>query len=300
MVDDVRAWSLLRDSAILKVEGSAVTIALACGGTIDARVTNPQVEGALPLVIRSALALPRGVTVWCKGGKLEYTGAIEIDLSDLRDRWQTWLGSRTLEMHAAVRAALRDPDVGALVERWRKDRTSDLADAIEAIERAVPSDLGREIGAILQRAEELLVTYLVDIDDPAVAAGWKELTARVASFSDRDPDPRIGRGLVRVFGVPSNHFFRADQVRHAVEKFEQTSDDPSFADFGLLLVERHADAGTAEQLDELASRLRIEADCNAAELADRLEQIADRTHARYPRDRRLEKPLAAALAGLHG
>jgi len=124
---------------------------------------------------------------------------------------------------------------------------------------------------------------------------WAELTARVALLNDAAPDPRIGRAIEGMLRSPSNCWFRVDQVQHAIESFEAPNDEPSFADHALALLVSHGDAGTVERLRERARRLRIEADCNTAEMAERLDAVAEQLEQRWPDDRLLPEPAEQAL-----
>lgn len=171
-------------------------------------------------------------------------------------------------MHVAIRAALattdRDEVERVLLDAWRKDKTSELADAIEVL----------CADEALSAMEERMGDWATTDERPRI---WEELTAFVATLEARAPDPRVARALLRgIIGGPSDHWFRVDQVGHIAGPFPKTSDAPSFADRALALVERHADRGTRLLLEKIASVIAVEADCNGAEMVDRLRALATR------------------------
>jgi hypothetical protein len=239
------------------------------------------------------------------------------------DEWRT--RSAPVIAHPAIRAVLDGRPLRAalpdLLAAWRLERTSELAKAIVIVDErtrgATPARLGgpetcdawcatwaTEPGAALaelaRRAWACWAELLApDADYSAVEAAqatlWTGLARCAGALRSAAPDPRIGRALEDTFDSPSNNWFRIDQVHHAIGSFPKPNDDPSFADHALALLELHADAGTANRLYEQVNRLLIEADCNTAELAARLRELAARLAARYPDDTKLADEIAMGL-----
>lgn len=233
----------------------------------------------------------------------------------VRAHWARFRAGFDEDVHPSVAAALRGnaASVPALLEAWREERTSDLAEAfatlsdvtveaptrlssVAAIDawiatwRACPSAALAELGRAADATFDL-----VDLKgDEARQAWWNGITRALAAV-DAAPDPRVGRGVERTIAGPSDHWFRVDQVRHVVASFEATSEAPSFADHVLRLLEHHADAGTVARLEKLASVVSIEADCNGAEMASRLRALAAALRGRYPEDRTLSAAARMAL-----
>jgi hypothetical protein len=77
--------------------------------------------------------------------------------------------------------------------------------------------------------------------------------------------------------------------------FAKPHDDPSFADHLFPLLELHADGGTSDALVDEAYVQSIECDCNGAEMAGRLRDLATTLAARYPNNRTLAPATAQAL-----
>lgn len=242
----------------------------------------------------------------------------------VRDYWSAWRAKTTVE-HPCVRAALREPWTPQLVQRllaaWRVERTTELATTLGIIDLATrpPAKVafrGPEsvaawtaiwrdnpsaaIEALAKRARE---TYSVEAElgtrdraviDAHVIEIYAGMTACLDAI-DAEADPRIGRALEGMLGGTSDHYFRVDQVPHAIDKFEAPNTDPSFADVLLPLLSNHADAGSASRLDEERRIQLIECDCNGLEMADRLRILVAELRLRYPQDRALPGDAAQAL-----
>ncbi|MEZ4253562.1 MAG: hypothetical protein R3B99_35590 [Polyangiales bacterium] len=238
----------------------------------------------------------------------------------VRDHWASFRARFDEDVHPSVAAALRGSaaPLSSLLETWREERTSDLADTLAILSdepneaptkletvasiddwiatwRALPSaaleELGRAADATFDVGDD---EGSYEARDAARQAWWDGLTRALAAV-DAAPDPRVGRAVERTVAGPSDHWFRVDQVRHVVASFEATSEAPSFADHVLRLLERHADAGSAARLEKLAWVVSIEADCNGAEMASRLRDLAAVLRGRYPEDRALSAAARMAL-----
>ncbi|MEZ4411226.1 MAG: hypothetical protein R3A52_32805 [Polyangiales bacterium] len=269
------------------------------------------------------------LVVWGTRGtlRLRYE-ALSVDglsLDALRDlARQYWDGWRAHNdgAHPLVADALAghaDPD--ALLSAWRTSRTSELADAVTVLDEIhrgpppVPIASVNDVDAWIDRWSESPGASLAELARCAVATWdvlldpgldtrasralcerwWEAIARAVAALHEAAPDPRLGRGVEAVLRGPYDHWFRVDEVAHAVGSCEVVSAAPSFADHALALLERHADAGTAARLESIAERLLIEADCNGAEASRRLRLLARRLRERFPTDRALSSQAAAAL-----
>jgi hypothetical protein len=248
----------------------------------------------------------------------------------VRGYWAEWRTRAALTgSHPLLRMAmdvLWTPALLAdLVTAWREHRTTELADTIAIVDRAIrgavparfrdPADADRWIAtwsdnpsAALEvlgdRAASTHITPMqaelggqpsFDEYRAATAKIWAGITRCVGGLLGAPPDPRIGRGLIGVLLGTSDHYFRIDQVAHAVTSFEKPHDDPSFADHLFPLLELHADDGTEAVLVEEARMQSIECDCNGAEMSERLRDLADKLFARYPTSRALAPDAAQAL-----
>ncbi len=233
---------------------------------------------------------------------------------DWRAFWADWGAAFDEPVHPAVRAWLVDgagPPVDALLETWRRERTSDLAllidalddpttpvrlEALEDVARWVDTFAEGPVGATRELARCAAWTFDPWLDDRPVAdAWWERLTWAIARV-DPAPDPRVGHALLDTLYSPSDYWFRLDQVAHIAGPFEAASDDPSFADHLFARLDAHADAGTADHALEVREAILPECDCNGAEMGDRLLAFADEVRARYPEDRRLSRDARAAAA----
>lgn len=209
-----------------------------------------------------------------------------------------------------------------LLDAWRTERTSELADVIGVLGEAIdvepctiltledlagwPAAFDRApSAALLALSTAATATFrLLEAEDPgprsprrgawldAVHAlnerWWRGFTEVVATLRDHPPDPRIGRALLAMLASPSDHWFRVDQVAHVAGPFDQVDDAPSFADVMVARVERDADAGTADALDASARHLLVEADCNSAEMSSWLRSLAPALRSRHGVDRQLD------------
>jgi hypothetical protein len=287
------------------------------------------------------------LVVWGPSGSLRAIYrelAIELDgqpieLAMLRDAaksyWDEWRASHDVAgAHPLVREALRGAwtaaAMGPLLEAWRAERTSDLADAIEALDRAIhpeplpdvaePGDLdgwrarfdrapGRALDQLVRCAYATFDTLEDEEPDDrsrvgpwleAVAARnaawWDALAGALGTLADAPSDPRIGRAVVRMLRSPSDHWFRPDQVSHAAGPTPAPHDQPSFADHALARIDRDGDAGTPALLDHRAEAISVEADSNGAEMASALRTLAEELRRRHPRDRPLSESARTALA----
>jgi len=199
-------------------------------------------------------------------------------------------------------------ELAALLERWRQERTSDLADTIDFLDRAarptlpLPPRLDEEEGMkqwLASLREETLGPWLGELCAHAWASTtespWNGLARAASTLANLPDDPRIGRAIERMLQSSSNHWFRIDQVSHAIEAFAKPHDEPSFADRALPLLLRNADRGTAARLAQLAEDLQREADCNGAEMSRRIAQLAERLAPRSKGDRELDEAELARL-----
>lgn len=220
-----------------------------------------------------------------------------------------------------------------LVTAWRAERKSDLADVIEVLGRAVDRALDRETRALVTlesvadwpaqylRAPTTALDLLVDAatatfdlladEEPPLgsrdlgawldakralgAAWWRALAGAARTLAEEPPDPRIGRAMIRMLRSPSDHWFRVDQVAHVAGPFVPPDTSPSFADHALALIELHADAGTPVRLEKRAEVVAIECDCNGAEMASRLRELAATLRGRHGVDRPLPDTIKTAL-----
>lgn len=204
-----------------------------------------------------------------------------------------------------VKGDVRRGDVERLVEAWRIDRTSDLADAIEILDLGTRDETSptSTLGALAASAAstwKILLDGEGPYDERRAECGrvWETIASGVAALDAAPPDPRIGRGLVTTIEGPGDHWFRVDQVDHVATPitgpFEPDDERPSFADHVFALLRVHADAGTPARLEAKARGLMIEADCNGVAMADALRQIAAELRERPWTDREL--PLEAQTA----
>lgn len=257
---------------------------------------------------------PATMVVWGSLGSLRMSYAeLELGLDDGRPitlaeladanaaYWQAWRERWAGESaHPLVRAAMREAWTGellaALLDAWRRERTSELATTIEILD-AQP--MLRELVDAARACWDLLLgegsELGYDQRSAINAERWVELTRRVAPLRDVAPDPRIGRAIEGMLRGPSDAWFRVDQVDHVAGPFEAPNDEPSFADHAIALLAEHGDAGSVARLRDTASRLRIEADCNTAEMAERLDALAERLEQRWPSDRELPDAAEQAL-----
>lgn len=237
----------------------------------------------------------------------------------VRDHWARFRADFDEAVHPSVAAVLRGmaAPLPSLLETWREKRTSDLADTLTILSD-VPDEAPTSLATVaaiddwiatwstcpsaalaeLGRAAD--ATFDVELGSREAAgatrqAWWEGITRALAAIDDAAPDPRVGRGVEGTVAGPSDCWFRVDQVRHVVASFEARTEEPSFADRALRLLERHADAGTAARLEKLASVTSIEADCNGAEMASRLRALAASLRGRYPTDRPLSVAARVAL-----
>jgi hypothetical protein len=237
--------------------------------------------------------------------ELALDGGRPLTLAELNEAharyWQDWRARWSGEsVHPLVHAATRDEWtvelLAALLDAWRSERTSDLASTIEIVE---------EISALTELVVDARSTWdLLLGDGPEMtydqraatnAERWAALTGSVATLRAALPDPRIGRAIEGMLRGPSDCWFRIDQVAHIAGPFEAPNDEPSFADHALALLAEHGDAGSVERLRDKARRLRIEADCNTAEMAERLDALAEKLEQRWPSDRTLPDAAEQAL-----
>jgi hypothetical protein len=257
---------------------------------------------------------PATMVVWGSLGSLRMSYAkLELALDDGRPitlaelidanaaYWQAWREHWAgASAHPLVRQAMREAWtaelLAALLDAWRSERTSELAKTIEILEdQAILRELVDDARAcwdvLLGEGSEM------DYDQRAAinAERWAELTLRVAPLRDAAPDPRIGRAIEGMLRGPSEAWFRVDQVAHIAGPFEAPNDEPSFADHALALLAEHGDAGSIARLRDRARRLRIEADCNTAEMAGRLDALAEQLEQRWPSDRELPDAAEQAL-----
>jgi hypothetical protein len=185
--------------------------------------------------------------------------------------------------------------VSALLEAWREERTSELADAIEILE---PLDA---VDDFVHRIASTRWNESWTYDEAAYAArakAFEPFTREIARLRDHAPDPRIGRTVERAIrNSHSDNWFHADQVAHVIGRFPVPpgARTPSFADHAFALLETHGDAGTPAPLEALASDLMIEAGCNEAEMASRLRELAQKLRDEHPYDVKLDAATAERL-----
>jgi len=181
--------------------------------------------------------------------------------SSVREALESWCAQWTGDGLPSVIVALvcapswSRADVGALLEAWRIDRTSDLAVAIEVVDGEVRAWQGEPALAELHRLS---------------SSENSTLQACVAAMRGALPDPRLGRRLVRLAA--------------------RATDVPTVADELLQHLAHHADRGTPDLLDRAASTLRS---CPA--MAARLRALAAQLRALGPEDRTLPDEVEAAL-----
>jgi hypothetical protein len=241
----------------------------------------------------------------CAGLTLELDSGQPITPAELAAAnaayWQQWREHWAGESaHPLVRAAMRSEwtaeRLASLIEAWRSERTSELATTIEIID---DTPALRELVRAARATWDILLDDAQEIPfeqrERANEACWAQLTRSVAEFLDVAPDPRIGRAIEGMLKGPSACWFRVDQVHHAIAKFEAPNDEPSFADHALALLAVHGDAGSAARLRERARQLRIEADCNTAEMAERLDVLAEQLAGRWANDREMLDAVEQAL-----
>ena len=260
---------------------------------------------------------------------LELDTGRELPIEELRKTvrayWDEWrIKTAPRLAHPAVRAAYsaaRDPAalrtlLPTMVAAWRTERTSELASAIEIV-----SDRTRELPPVwleLDTVDRWIATRSQDPDsalaefvrrasrhEPYVSdsslqaerdALWAGYARCAAALLDVEPDPRIGRAIEDILArSSSDHWFRVDQVDHAINQCTKPSDDPSFADRAFVLLNVHADRGTAHRLRELAKTVAIECDCNGAEMSQRLRALANQIAPRFGPDTKLAEEIAAIL-----
>ncbi len=269
-------------------------------------------------------------------GSSEPTGR-PVSLAELSDAnarfWQDWRAHWTgHEVHPLVRSAMHTswtPELlTELIEAWQRERTSDLAATIAIIDEALrdraPSRLADEVdverwratwtsapgaalaelGRAARASWDILLgdTNEIPYDERARAnaARWDQLRRCVATLVNASSDPRVGRAIEEMLRGPSACWFHVDQVGHVAEPFEAPDDQPSFADHALPLLAVHGDAGSVARLRELARRLLIEADCNDAEMAERLTALAEQLERRWPHDRAMPDAVEQALRHRRG
>jgi hypothetical protein len=252
----------------------------------------------------------RTMIVWGSLGSLRlgYSG-LEIEgvtLDELRAQvdgyWQRWREHwQGREVHPLVHEAGRcewtPAFQGELIAAWRGDRTSDLAETIVIVDEVLRGS--EALAGLVKRAD----TWGLLLDDPRPYEEvevehtriWGELREAVGELGSAEPDPRIGRAIEGMLRGPSNDWFRPDQVAHVIGRPDKIDDRPSFADRALALLDVHGDAGSVGRLRDKARRLLIEADCNTAEMSERLTTLAEKLAARWPRDRVLPDAVAQAL-----
>lgn len=219
-----------------------------------------------------------------------------------------------------------------MLAAWCTERKSDLGDALEHLDAATWPDAFPDVteprelddwrerfdaapsAALDQLVRCAFATFdvLADEEETYVAehglgawldarsersaSFWEAATRAVGMLLRNEPDPRIGRAVVRMLRSPSDHWYRIDQVAHVAGPFEAESDAPSFADHALFLIEHHADAGTPKRLEERAASVSIEADCNGASMASDLRGLAEKLRARFGADRPLAEAASTALS----
>jgi hypothetical protein len=267
------------------------------------------------------------MVVWSGLGSLRmvYAGlelALEdgrsVSIAELREAvasyWQEWRehwsGSEVHPLvHAATRETWTDDLLARLIEAWQTERTSDLATTIAIVDETLhPNSALAELVRSARASWDILLgtdNRYENFDERAKALHdhWEPLRRRVAALEGAPADPRIGRAMEGMLRGPSEAWFRVDQVHHAIDRFEPPPDQvgvPSFADHALALLELHGDAGSIDRLREKSRRLLIEADCNTAEMSERLARLADRLAEHWPRDRALPDTVEQTLRLLSG
>lgn len=238
------------------------------------------------------------------------------------------------ERHVLVREVIEgawSADLlGPLLDAWRAERTSELADVIGVLGDAIDAEpytletledlagwtavFDRAPSAALRAlpAAATATFHLLAADDPGPrsprrgawldarsalnARWWRGFTDIVGALREHPPDPRIGRALLAMLASPSDDWFRVDQVAHVAGPFEPTdAAAPSFADVMLSRIERDADAGTADALEAGAAAVLVEADCNGAAMGSDLRTLASALRGRYGVDRLLEDAAYEAI-----
>lgn len=212
--------------------------------------------------------------------------------SSVRDALEAWCAQWSGDgLPDAIVALVRAPrwsraDLAPLLEAWRVDRTSDLAVALEVVDRQLRDDATAP-------EPHVTVDERVRWARDACAAGGgvlssseiRALHASVAGLRGELPDPRIGRGLVRMLDLATDGWLVVDPASEVI-----TDDGPTFADELLQHVAHHADRGTPDLLDRAASTLRS---CPA--MATRLRALAAQLRALGPEDRTLPDEVEVAL-----
>jgi hypothetical protein len=261
-------------------------------------------------------------------------GAIRGAVRAFWDDWRA--SQALAGLHPLIREALTgtwsESSRAPLLAAWRTERKSDLGDALEHLDAATWPDAFPDVTepkelddwrerfdaapsaalAQLTRCANATFYVLAEEEDQYVAEHglrawldarsersarfWKALTQAVAMLLGNEPDPRIGRTVVRMLRSPSDHWYRIDQVAHVAGPFEAKSDAPSFADHALFLIEHHADAGTPKRLEERAASVSIEADCNGANMAGDLRGLAKKLRERFGADRPLAEAASTSLS----
>ncbi len=237
------------------------------------------------------------------------------------------------ELHPLIERALAarwdDALLRDLLDAWRVERTSDLADVIRVLGDALDGELVAIVTlddlaawpALFERAPSAALRALstaandtfglladenpgsgspllgawLDATSALGARWWRGFTDAIASLRDHPPDPRIGRALLDMLASPSDHWFRVDQVAHVAGPFETADTSPSFADVALARMERDADAGTSAALEEEADAVLVEADCNGAAMSDCLRELAAVLRERHVADRTLDDETYEAI-----
>jgi hypothetical protein len=160
--------------------------------------------------------------------------------------------------------------------------TSDRAVAawLEAFQCAAPEHLGAVLDPLIVEAG-CAWSFGTPYDDPR-RPPWRRAMARaVHAVRSRLPDPRVGWfALEMLRWLDSNDYFYVDEVAHAVTRFEPAEDPasrpPSLGVELVELVQHCSDPWIAQPLLDWIDAARSEADCNGADLCDRLEMAIGR------------------------
>jgi hypothetical protein len=269
---------------------------------VEAVASKPTRYDPATLIVWGGLGSLR---IACAGLTLELDSGQPITLDELAAAnaayWQKWREHWSGEsvhplVHSAMRGEWTAELLAALLEAWRSERTSDLATTIAIID---DTPALRELVRAARSTWDLLLDEKQDVPfeqrERANEARWAQLTCSVGELVDAAPDPRIGRAMEGMLRGPSACWFRVDQVSHVIGRFEAPNDDPSFADHALALLAEHGDAGSPGRLRKRARSLRIEADCNTAEMAERLDALAEQLAGRWPSDREMPDAVEQAL-----
>jgi len=332
----VRARHLRAEPFVVRLAEVTTLAYVPYDGSLDAPdVVDPQAIVAAAPNLAEAVIEPDGLLVVAGSlGSLRLRyGALSLDgiaLDTLRglvrDYWARWRAQWAMDAHPLVRDCItRRPWnrtlLPALLEAWRTERTSDLADTIEILDactRGSPpcaldladlatlarwpaswsSDPGAalaELARIARSTWDLAPDAHVDERHRLGGLVWSAIARALSATLATEPDPRVGRAVIEMLRTPSDHWFRVDQVGHVAGPFAPPDDAPSFADHALVLLARHADAGSAARIEHQARVILIEADCNGAEMAARLSALAGRLRERFPADRTLAESAKTAL-----